>query len=41
VGLYLKPQKYESYQQEAKYLGFIISIEGIKIDPEKTHTMQD
>jgi hypothetical protein len=41
VGLYLKPEKCEFHQQEVKYLGLIISMEGIKIDSEKTHTMQD
>jgi hypothetical protein len=41
VGLYLKPQKYEFHQQEVKYLGLIISMEGIKMDPKNIHTMQD
>jgi hypothetical protein len=29
VGLHLKPEKCEFHQQEVKYLGLIISIEGI------------
>jgi hypothetical protein len=41
VGLYLKPEKCEFHQQEVKYLGLIISIEGIKMDPETHCTMQD
>jgi hypothetical protein len=41
AGLYLKPEKCEFHQQEVKYLGLIISMEGIKMDPKKMHTMQD
>jgi hypothetical protein len=41
VGLHLKPKKCEFHQQVVKYLGLIISIEGIKIDPEKIRAMQD
>jgi hypothetical protein len=41
VGLHLKSEKCEFYQQEVKYLGLIISTEGIKMDPEKIHTVQD
>jgi hypothetical protein len=39
VGLHLKPKQYEFHQQEVKYLGLIISTEGIKMDPEKIRTM--
>jgi hypothetical protein len=35
AGLYLKPEKCEFQCQEIKYLGLIISMEGIKMDPEK------
>jgi hypothetical protein len=35
AGLHLKLEKYEFHHQEVKYLGLIISTEGIKIDPEK------
>jgi hypothetical protein len=41
AGLHLKPEKCEFHQQEVKYLGLIISMEGIKMDPEKIHAMQD
>jgi hypothetical protein len=41
AGLYLKPKKCEFHQQEVKYLGLINSMEGIKMDSEKVHTMQD
>jgi hypothetical protein len=41
AGLYLNPKKCEFHQQEVKYLGLIISMEGNKIDPEKIHAMQD
>jgi hypothetical protein len=41
AGLHLKPEKYELYCQEVKYLGLIISMEGIKMDPEKITTVQD
>jgi hypothetical protein len=41
VGLHLKPEKCEFHQQEVKYLGLIISMEGIKMDPEKIRAVQD
>jgi hypothetical protein len=41
VGLYLKSEKCEFHQQEVRYLGLIISTEGIKMDPEKICAMQD
>jgi hypothetical protein len=41
VGLHLKAKKCEFHQQEVKYLVLIKSIEGIKIDSEKMHAMQD
>jgi hypothetical protein len=41
VGLHLKPKKCEFHQQEVKYLGLIISMEGIKMDPKKICAMQD
>jgi hypothetical protein len=33
AGLYLKPKNCKFYQQEVKYLGFIILTSGTKIDP--------
>jgi hypothetical protein len=41
AGLHSKPKKCEFHQQEVKYLGLIISMEGIKMDPEKIRAMQD
>jgi hypothetical protein len=41
AGLHLKPKKCQFHQQEVKYLGLIISMEGIKIDPEKIRAVQD
>jgi hypothetical protein len=37
--LHLKPEKCEFHHQEVKYLGLIISTEGIKMDPEKITTV--
>jgi hypothetical protein len=41
AGLHLKLEKYEFHCQEVKYLGLIISMEGIKMDPEKITAVQD
>jgi hypothetical protein len=41
AGLHLKPEKCEFHCQEVKYLGLIISMEGIKMDPEMITTVQD
>ena len=35
VGLHLKPEKYEFHKTEVKYLGLIISVEGVKMDQKK------
>ena len=35
VGLHLKPEKFEFHKTEVKYLGLIISADGIKMDPKK------
>jgi hypothetical protein len=35
AGLHLKPEKCKFQYQDIKYLGLIISREGIKIDPER------
>jgi hypothetical protein len=41
AGLHLKPEKCEFPRQEVKYLGLIISTEGIKMDPKKITAVQD
>jgi hypothetical protein len=41
AGLHLKPDKCEFHQQEVKYLGLIISTEGIKMDPKNIRAVQD
>jgi len=35
AGLHLKPEKCDFHKQEVKYLGFIITTKGIRMDPEK------
>jgi hypothetical protein len=40
AGLHLILEKCEFHQQEVKYLGFIISTIGIKMDPAKVTTIQ-
>src|SRR5215213_2857979 len=39
AGLHLKPEKCEFHRTEVKYLGLIISREGIKMDPAKVSTV--
>jgi hypothetical protein len=41
AGLCLKPEQCQFYHQEVKYLGLIITTEGIKIDLQKIHAAQD
>jgi hypothetical protein len=41
AGLHLKPEKCEFHQWEVKYLGFIISTSGTKMDPAKVATIQE
>jgi hypothetical protein len=41
AGLHLKPEKCKFHQQEVKYLRFIISTSGIKMDPAKVATIQE
>ena len=35
VGLHLKLEKGEFHKTEVKYLGLIISVDGVKMDPKK------
>jgi hypothetical protein len=41
ANLHLKPEKCEFHWQEVKYLGFIISMDGTKIDLAKVTTIQE
>jgi hypothetical protein len=38
--LYLQPRKYKFCTKKTDFLSFIISIEGVKIDPKKVQTVQ-
>jgi len=40
-GMKAKPSKCEFHQTETEYLGFIISNEGVKMDPVKTEAIQE
>jgi hypothetical protein len=35
AGLYLKVEKCEFHQQEVKYLGLMVAVQRIRMDPEK------
>jgi len=39
--LYAKPSKCQFYQQEIEFLGFIISTQGIRMDPERIRTIKE
>jgi hypothetical protein len=39
--LYLQPRKCEFHTKETDFLSFIISTEGVKIDPKKVQTVQE
>jgi hypothetical protein len=41
ASLHLKPEKCKFHQQEVKYLGLIIRMEGIKMDPERITAIKD
>ena len=40
AGLRVKPEKSEFYKQETSFLGYIITIEGFKIDPKKVEAIR-
>jgi hypothetical protein len=39
--LYTKFDKCDFYQKEIQYLGHVISVEGIVVDPEKTKNIME
>ena len=39
VGLHLKPEKCEFHKTEVKYLGLMISADGVKMDQKKVKAM--
>ena len=39
--MYLKPEKCEFHVQEVKYLGLIITTDGVRIDPAKVAAVWD
>ena len=39
AGLFLKPSKCEFHRQEVEFLGFIIGINGVRIDPAKVESV--
>jgi transposase InsO family protein len=40
AGLHLKPEKCEFHQREVKYLGLIIGVDGIRMDPDKVEAVK-
>ena len=41
AGLYLKAENWKFHKEEVKYLGLIVGVNGIRIDPEKVQAVQD
>jgi len=41
AGLYLKPEKCEFHKETVKYLGLIISTQGVSMDPDKVDTVRN
>ena len=35
------PKKYEFHKKSVKFLGFIITTDGVRIDPEKTRSIKE
>jgi hypothetical protein len=41
AGLYLKPEKWEFHQENMRYLGLVISTNGISMDEDKINTVRN
>ena len=41
VGLYAKLEKYVFHKPQVEFLGYIISDQGLKMDPKKVQTIMD
>jgi hypothetical protein len=41
AGLYLKAEQCEFHQQEVKYLGLIVGVKGIRMNPEKVSAVKE
>jgi hypothetical protein len=41
AGLYLKVEKCKFHQQEVEYLGPIVGLNGIRMDPEKVKAVKE
>src|ERR1700687_1212068 len=41
AGLYLKAEQCEFHTEEVKYLGLIVGINGIRMDPEKVQSVEN
>jgi hypothetical protein len=41
AGLYMKVEKYQFHTEEVQYLGLIVGVNGIRIDPEKMQAVEN
>ena len=41
AGLYVKAEKYEFHQEEVKYVGLIVEVNGIRMDPENVQVVKE
>jgi hypothetical protein len=41
ASLYLNAEKCEFYKEEVKYLGLIVRVNGMKMDPEKVQAVEN
>src|ERR1700687_998181 len=41
AGLYLKAEQCEFHKEEVKYLGLIVRVNGIRMDPEQVQAVED